>query len=84
MQTVRIQNEYGCGMITDVTLPDNRTWSEVADYWVKWGVLFVKWTDGSEWEVDLNEDVNVEIDFKRPVETRVMDENYDPIEPDLA
>ena len=82
MQTVRIQNEYSCGSMTDVTLPGNRTWDDVADYWVKWGVLYINWTDGSEWQFDLDENLTDAVDWKRPIETRVMDENYDPIEPD--
>ncbi len=52
---------------TLIELPDGRTWSDVKNFFVKWGVLYITWQDDTTWEYDMDSDYDIEtIDQKNP------------------
>ena len=70
---VRVETNYTAGGSTEVDLPEGRTWDDVKDFYVKWGVLYITFKDGQEFKEELNDGVEV-YDMKRPAEVTVYDE----------
>jgi hypothetical protein len=56
------------------------SWSNVADFYVKWGNLFVVMKDGRDFEISGDELCSeAMLDFKRPDKVLVLDGNYKAI-----
>lgn len=53
------------------------SWDSVVEYWVKWGFLNIVLESGDCHEIDGN---FPDPEYKRPVETFIVDEHYDRIE----
>ena len=66
MTTYFIEATYFVLTQTKITFPDNRTWDDVMDWYVKWDTLYVQWKDTEEWDAfTLSSDHEI-VDWKRP------------------
>ena len=79
---ITIQAYYTQCNTTTVNLPEGKTWNSVADYYVKYGVLFIKWRGEDDWqEFALSDDFS-ESDMKFPDSLTIYDENGDIVDED--
>ena len=77
---LQISNDYFAGTLTEVNLEDISDWSQVKQWYIKWGCLHYT-LDGENWkEYDLSEDFMDSIDSKRPISTTIRDENDEILE----
>ena len=76
---VTIHNEYRAGNSTNVELPEGRQWSDVENWYVKWGVLYVTFKDGEEFEHNMDDDIDI-YTTKRPCSSIVYDEEGNELE----
>ena len=51
---VNIQAYYTTVNSTEVELPEGKTWDDVSNYWIKWGILYITWSDGQNQEINLS------------------------------
>ena len=62
----------------------DRTWEDVADWYVKWDTLHVKFKDEDEWVgFELCSDAVDTIDWKHPMSVNVYEENEEGV-PDYS
>ena len=75
---ITIETNYTATSHTTVELPDGKTWDDVEDFYVKWGVLRVRFK-GSEAYQDFDTDeVSLEsTDFKYPDRTVIWHTDKD-------
>ena len=71
-QYVVVADYYACAASDVVEFPDDKTWDDVVDYYIKWDRLNVQFKGSEEWlTFDLNSDANESIDWKRPSEYQI-------------
>jgi hypothetical protein len=75
-----IRTSLSCAPSTTIDLPI-KSWSDIKQWYVKWDVLHYT-LDGDNWvELDLNNDSDSPIDWKRPSAVSIYDpESYETIE----
>ena len=66
MTTYTLDITYYAGTSAKVELPEGKTWADVADWYVKWDVLYITFKDGSLYDRLLHTDALEAIDTKRP------------------
>jgi hypothetical protein len=72
---VNVYAYYSNCSITEVELPEGKTWDDVLHYGIKWGTLYITWKDSeTPEEFQLSEDY-LEGDYKRPDNIVVYDED---------
>ena len=73
---VNIYAYYSNCSITEIELPEGKTWDDVIHYHIKWGTLYITW-QGSETpeEFLLSEDY-LDSDHKQPDSIVVLDEDH--------
>ena len=72
---VNVYAYYSSCSITEIELPEGKTWDDVLDYGIKWGTLFITWKDSKITEqFQLSEDYH-HGDHKRPDNIVVYDES---------
>lgn len=71
---ITIDTAYRAGNSTEVEMPKEKTWKDVALWHVKWGILYVTFKDGQTFEKELNDGVEY-YDMKRPTDATVYDED---------
>jgi len=78
---INVQTTYSACISTLVELPGGKTEKDISDVWVKWGEITLQFKDGTELkrqEQDLSMD---DIDWKRPSNTQLCDEEFNEFEP---
>ena len=68
---LEIELEYYCAMRVPVDLPEGKTEEDILCHDVKWGLLTIVFTDGTEFETSV-EGVP-DIDWKRPTKSNIFE-----------
>jgi len=68
MSTISVSCTYYADSHDIIVLPEEYTESDIDEYYVKWGILYITFKNGLKWEHTLNE---IEIDSKRPIEVLI-------------
>lgn len=78
MTKIYVETSYSVCTGELIELPDAYTWDDVKDYWVKYGVFYATFKDGTNFECDMGTDI--EIDYKRPDMVSVYDPKFNPLD----
>lgn len=70
---VNVYAYYTHSSITEVELPEGKTWDDVLCYWVKWGTLFITWKDSETTDEFQLSEVYACGDYKRPDDVVIYD-----------
>lgn len=71
---IQIHREYYCGGTDMVDLPCD--WSDIEEWYIKWETFHFKRKGREEFEeIELNLDPCNDVDSKRPVQTRILNED---------
>jgi hypothetical protein len=73
---VNVYAYYSNCSITEVELPEGKTWDDVDYSHVKWGTLYITWRGSETPEEFPLSDEEVEGDHKRPDSITVFDEDH--------
>ena len=78
--TYAINASYYASTVGYVTLPHNKTWEDVSDWFIKWDTIHIEFKDKTEWKCPLNSETMNIIDWKRPRDQSIytVDENNEP------
>lgn len=82
MPRIAVEASYYTGAIGYAELPEDKTWNDVEDWYIKWDCLHVKFKGETDWrEFDLNSYSADGTDWKRPIQATVYpcDQNGDMI-----
>lgn len=61
-----------------IDLPLYKTWDDIEEWYVKWGVLHFRLKGETEWgEITLQSDIEVDTDAKTPVSVTINSEDFD-------
>jgi len=73
-----VNTTYTADSDNEIDFPEGRTWSDVAEWYVKWHTLYLRYTDTEAWsEIDLGEIGGEVIDIKRPSTVSIFLANDD-------
>lgn len=65
---------YTTQHLSEFELPEGRTPQDIQDFWVKWNMIYITWTDGTEYETELDF-LEEDADIKRPMRASLMEED---------
>jgi hypothetical protein len=69
---IAIQASYYTGAEGYATLPDDKTWADVEDWYIKWDTLNLKFKGQEKWEcIALDSDSGDSTDWKRPISASI-------------
>lgn len=81
MTRIAVEATYHTGATGYAELPEDKTWNDVEDWFVKWDCLHVKFKGQEQWhELNLNSDDSDDsdgTDWKWPMQTAVYPCNED-------
>ena len=72
---VNVYAYYSNCSITEIELPEGKTWDDVVYSFVKWGTLYITWK-GSETPEEFPLSEECLCDYKRPDTITVLDEDH--------
>lgn len=79
---------YQISSHTTIDLPEGKTWDDVAEWDTSWGILRLKFKDGTEREFESDDVSSDSIDWKCPDTVKIFkadeDGDYDYLLPPLA
>ncbi len=80
---VTIQCDYSISSSTTITLPDNATWADVRDWYVKWGTFHYTLKEDPEdapmRSIELDDVSMDSMDMKRPSGVAVFDSDNNEV-----
>jgi hypothetical protein len=71
---IHLEATYMTSHLAEIDLPQGKSWDDVKDHYVKWGVLVLTFNDGFTVEIDGGD---VSLDCKRPQSYTIFAANED-------
>ncbi|KIC39833.1 hypothetical protein RA27_17435 [Ruegeria sp. ANG-R] len=71
MTSVTVLTQLHCAAIGTIELPPDKTWDDVADWYIKWGCAHLAFTGGETAEIGCNPQAGDVINWKRPIHTDI-------------